>query len=167
MPRSLPLAQNPERALGVVFDSDASVGQDDIPGTKLTVMLGGHWWQGWTELPHEEEGAAMAQAVIRRHLGVAEEPVASRVSVQKDCIPQYTVGHSHRMVQAHKNIRSEFASKLTVAGSSYTGVGVNDCIRSAWDAAECIIDGIGGTGLEQFASTKSWALMPKGKTLEL
>ena len=46
IPCSVPFKQTPNRALGVVFDSDATIGQDAIPGTKLTVMLGSHWWDG-------------------------------------------------------------------------------------------------------------------------
>ncbi|KAL8797728.1 MAG: hypothetical protein Q9195_000080 [Heterodermia aff. obscurata] len=96
IPRSVPFTENPERALGVVFDSDATIGQDEIGGTKVTVMLGGHWWDQWDTYPDEDEGASMAKAVLRRHLGISTEPDAIRVALQKDCIPQYTVGHRSR-----------------------------------------------------------------------
>jgi oxygen-dependent protoporphyrinogen oxidase len=91
IPRSVPLDENPERALGVLFSSETSgrpgtlvpqgmsatrpmdeeeprkgfaqelesdQGQDTAPGTKLTVMLGGRWWDGWeaSDLPSEEQG---------------------------------------------------------------------------------------------------------------
>ncbi|KAL8644465.1 MAG: hypothetical protein Q9226_007750, partial [Calogaya cf. arnoldii] len=76
LPRSLDFYQNPERALGVVFDSDATIGQDEIPGTKVTVMLGGHWWDGWVAYPDEEQGARMAKDILQRHLRVSDEPQA-------------------------------------------------------------------------------------------
>ncbi|TVY32535.1 Protoporphyrinogen oxidase [Lachnellula subtilissima] len=97
IPRSIPLKQNPEMALGVIFDSDATVGLDSMAGTKLTVILGGHWWDGYEHYPSEEEGTDMARAVIKRHLKVEDEPVLSRAKLQRDCIPQYSVGHEARM----------------------------------------------------------------------
>lgn len=151
LPRSLPFEQNPERALGVVFDSDASIGQDDIPGTKVTVMLGGHWWDGWQAYPDEDMGANMAKSVLKRHLGISEIPRAIRVGLQKDCIPQYTVGHHRRMALGHEALQ-EFQGRLRVAGSSYTGVGLNDCVRSARNVVASLVEGRHqDTGLESFA----------------
>ena len=104
IPRSVPLEQNPERALGVIFGTETSglhskplsadlpryinfewsekhgtaiinrdsvedhlyspdlVKQDTAPGTKLTVILGGHWWHDWAEpdLPTEDQAIEMA-----------------------------------------------------------------------------------------------------------
>ncbi|KAI9840733.1 MAG: oxygen-dependent protoporphyrinogen oxidase [Sclerophora amabilis] len=133
IPRSVSVAQNPERALGVVFDSIGTVAQDTVDGTKITVMLGGHWWGGWEQYPDEGEGAAMAKCVLARHLGIEEEPTAINVALQKDCIPQYTVGHDRRMDDMEAELQSGFKGRLKVAGSSYTGVGLNDCVRAARD----------------------------------
>ena len=155
LPRSVPFEQNPERALGVVFDSDASVGQDDIPGTKVTVMLGGHWWDDFDAYPDEDEGASMAKALLSRHLGIDEEPRAIRVSLQRNCIPQYGVGHEARMEDASLRLAS-LKGRLRVAGNSYTGVGLNDCIRAATDVVRGLIDGTGTTGLESFVGGKKW-----------
>ena len=155
LPRSVPFEQNPERALGVVFDSDASIGQDDVPGTKVTVMLGGHWWDGFDSYPDEDEGASMAKALLNRHLRIDEEPRAIRVSLQRNCIPQYGVGHEARMGDASLRLES-FKRRLRVAGNSYTGVGLNDCIRAAKDVVKGLVDGTGTTGLEAFVGGKKW-----------
>lgn len=155
LPRSLPLAQNPERALGVVFDSDASIGQDAIEGTKLTVMLGGHWWDDYDKYPDEEEGASMAKAILKRHLQITAEPQAVRVGLQKSCIPQYEVGHEQRMEQASKDLEA-FGGRLRVAGSSYTGVGLNDCVRAATDCVKGLLHGTSKTGLEAFVGGRQW-----------
>lgn len=159
IPQSVPLEQNPERALGVVFDSCAAQGQDTVDGTKVTVMLGGHWWDGWPAYPSEEEGAAMARTVLARHLGVTDEPAAVNVNLQSDCIPQYTVGHSERMKVAHSDLVRHFGGRLRVAGNSYTGVGVNDCLRAARDVAKALAvpSGSGKTGLDMFATEPQWA----------
>lgn len=165
LPRALPFAQNPEFALGCVFDSDAIGGQDSLssPGAKVTVMLGGHWWDGWTAFPSAEEGVAMARTVLARHLGVVEEPAASNVSVQKECIPQYTVGHYERMGKAHGELKEAFGGRLRVVGNSYTGVGVNDCIRAARDLAKGFADERSWdvrTGLEAFKEEEKWVRGP-------
>lgn len=152
IPRSVPYAENPERALGVVFDSDATIGQDTIGGTKVTVMLGGHWWDQWDEYPDEGEGASMAKAVLRRHLGISTEPDAIRVALQKDCIPQYTVGHHDRLLNGSRQLDQAFGGRLRVAGNSYTGVGLNDCIRAAREGVKELACGVKGVGLAWFLS---------------
>ena len=156
LPRTISLDQNPERALGVVFDSDASIGQDDVPGTKVTVMLGGHWWDGFGTYPNEDEGASMAKAVLKRHLGIKAEPRAIKVSLQRDCIPQYSVGHEDRLADASR-VLGNWKGRLRVAGNSYTGVGLNDCVRAAQDVVKGLVAGTGKTGLESFEGGKRWS----------
>lgn len=155
LPRSIPLDQNPERALGVVFDSDASVGQDNVLGTKVTVMLGGHWWDDFETYPDEDEAASMARTVLNRHLGISKEPDVIRVSLQRDCIPQYGVGHEGRMADASRALEG-WHGKLRIAGNSYTGVGLNDCIRAAKDVVKGLVDGTEVTGLDSFVGGKKW-----------
>lgn len=163
IPRSIPFEQNPEFALGVVFDSDATVGQDTVPGTKLTVMLGGHWWDNFETYPDEEEGVSMAKSVLKRHLKIDQEPEMVHASLQKDCIPQYTVGHEQRLKQAHYELLSGYKGRLAVAGNSYTGVGVNDCIKAAKIVASDVARGNDITGLERFTEPKLWeTLMKRG-----
>lgn len=165
LPRSIPYEQNPEFALGVVFDSCASIGQDSAHGTKLTVMLGGHWWDDFATYPDEEQGTRMARAVLSRHLKIDIEPDFVHVGLQSECIPQYTVGHEARMAGAHRELIQGFKGKLAVAGNSYTGVGLNDCVRAARDVVLDIAeyegeDGI--TGLEQFTVEQKWVKHPRG-----
>ncbi|MCJ1363404.1 oxygen-dependent protoporphyrinogen oxidase [Acarospora aff. strigata] len=161
IPRSIPFEQNPERALGVVFDSDATIGQDAVPGTKLTVMLGGHWWDGWNSYPTDDQGAQMARIVLRRHLNITAEPDIIRVSLQRECIPQYTVGHEDRLASASRDLQRGYQGRLRVAGNSYTGVGLNDCVRAARDVVKNLVtaDGAFKTGLESFTQEKTWGLI--------
>ena len=60
LPKSLPESANPHKALGVIFDSCATP-QPSETGTKLTVMLGGHYWNGRTSFPSETEAVEMAR----------------------------------------------------------------------------------------------------------
>ncbi|RKF54506.1 Protoporphyrinogen oxidase [Golovinomyces cichoracearum] len=150
IPGSISFERNPECALGVVFDSDTIRGQDTVLGTKLTVMMGGHWWNDFTSFPDKEEGARMAKAVLKRHLGIESDPVLVRVNLQKDCIPQYSVGHMDFLKRASMEL-GNFKGRLSVTGCGYRGVGVNDCIAAARDLVSRMNSGLGSqptTGLE-------------------
>jgi protoporphyrinogen oxidase len=146
IPQAVPLAQNPERGLGVVFDSDATPEAAGQQGTKMTVMIGGHYWDGWSELPSEEDCKDMALSLLERHLGIKEPPQAIHAKINHECIPQYTVGHQERMRRAHFGLMQNFEGRLSVAGSSYHGVSVNDCVNSGRLAHKRL----GTTGLEVF-----------------
>lgn len=162
IPQSVPFEQNPERALGVIFDSCAIKGQDTAPGTKLTVMMGGHWWNGFEGFPDEAEGLDMARAVVERHLGIKDTPIAHFVNLSKDCIPQYTLGYEDRLKNFATSLQDEFKGRLRVAGSQFNGVGVNDCIRGAWDVVRGLRDDgwkSRSCGLDQVQDSRPWAFM--------
>ena len=142
IPRSIPVDENPEFGLGVIFASSSSnglsgqhtvnyVSQDTARGTKLTVMLGGHYWDDWkeTDYPDHESAVRMARAMLQRQLGITDAPTITRSRLQHKAIPQYTVGHLHRMFDLSAAVRREFNKRLVLAGNWYNGVGVNDCIR--------------------------------------
>ena len=156
-------AHNPEKALGVIFDSESTHGQDSIPGTKLTVMLGGHWWRDRSSFPNKEEGVRMAKAVLKKHLRVIEAPRAVNAMLQRECIPQYTKRHCQRMQRTHSMLAKYFRGGLRVAGSPYRGVSVNDCIRSAYETVRDLVSGDGLTGLEHYLEGNEYAAYPLRK----
>ncbi|TGJ86208.1 hypothetical protein E0Z10_g2537 [Xylaria hypoxylon] len=133
IPSSTP--DNDEGALGVLFDSDLRTSDSEMPGTKLTVMLGGHHWDSWEHYPSEEMGIAMAKEVVRRQLGISEnEKVVAGARLCRECLPQHFVGHRDRMRGAHYELMSTFQGHLTVAGPSYTAIGVIPAMRAGFDA---------------------------------
>ncbi|KAJ5653073.1 hypothetical protein N7490_000076 [Penicillium lividum] len=149
IPRSVPYDQNPECGLGVLFASASSwglptslasadlVSQDNAPGTKITVMLGGHYWDDWKEsdYPDHDSAVKMARALLQRHIGIKATPSVARSNLQRNAIPQYTVGHIDRMYDLSATVKQEFNKRLALAGNWYTGVGINDCIRQGILAA--------------------------------
>lgn len=151
IPRGVPEEQNPERALGVFFDSDVGAGAADEPkGTKLFVLMGGHYYDGVTP-PTEEEALEQAKAVLERHLGIPRDTRRFAMArLARDCIPQHVVGHRERMNAAHEELETAFDGRLTVAGGSYTRPGALSGIRAGYDAAMNVIDGKATTGLEGF-----------------
>ena len=54
----------------------------------------------------------------------------------------------------------EYKGKLMVAGSWMAGVGVNDCLRSAWDVVRSLRDSKTGTGLEHVGTNEYVRLKP-------
>ncbi|KAI0117103.1 hypothetical protein F4814DRAFT_439621 [Daldinia grandis] len=148
---------NDECLLGVLFDSEIEM-RSERPGTKLTVMLGGHYWDGWTQYPTEEMGRAMALQAVQRHLGIPvdEEPI-SYVRLCRECLPQHYVGHRERMSAAHYELLAAFHGRLTVAGPSYTSIGVMPAMRAGFEAAMRVAHGRGPPWFEFEDSTQNWS----------
>ena len=183
IPSSVDMTQNPEAALGVIFDSDIDAALEGRPPstTKLTVMLGGHHWdflrpEDW---PSPDEAAALARAVVARHLGIpADTPSRAAVKLCRNCIPQHRPGHAGRMARAHADARAAFAGRLALVGASYTAQGLLPALRAARDVAlrvaardHAVVDGdgtplvpamahVGDTGLARFADPKTDLVFP-------
>lgn len=143
IPQSVPVEQNPHAALGVIFDSDREAAsnspeRETAPGTKLTVMLGGHYWDyleadAW---PDAQEATAMAMDTVQRQLGIPPtEPVHAGTKVCRECIPQHLVGHREAMARAHTELYEAFRGTLAVVGGSYTAPGVLPSLKAARDMA--------------------------------
>ncbi|KAJ1527775.1 hypothetical protein ONE63_007730 [Megalurothrips usitatus] len=119
--------------LGVIFDT-CSFPQNDF--TVLTVMMGGRWFESRLgSSPSADNILNIALSEIRSILRISQEPCNHQVSVLKDCIPQYVVGH-HDRVEKIRGYIQKHKLPLSLAGSSYDGVGVNDVIFSAKQAAK-------------------------------
>ena len=151
IPQSVPYEQNPECALGVIFDSDREAGwdfdsstqrtADTVPGTKFTVMLGGHYWDDLPKnmWPSGEEAIEMAKRVLARHLRIPQEETDRAVGSTKtcrQCIPQHFVGHRARMSKLERELQTAFRGRLAVIGGSYQLPGVLPSIRAAWDISK-------------------------------
>lgn len=134
IPKTTP-EENPEDALGVIIVTDGVQGQDTGKyegGIKLTVMLGGHYWRERTSYPSDDELLSSAKSVVARDLGIATNPTINLVSLQRECIPQYEVGHHERIQKLEGYLESTFGKdRFKIVGSAIDGVGVNDCILSA------------------------------------
>ena len=151
IPKGVPEEQNPERALGVFFDSDVipQGGPDELPGTKLFVLMGGHYYEG-REPPSEEEAIEQAKAVLERHLGIPQDaPCHAIARLAKDCIPQHNVGHADMLRNTRMELLAGFHSRLTVANGSYGRLGALGALRNGFHAAQQLLGGDDPTGLNQ------------------
>ncbi|KAA8591976.1 hypothetical protein FQN60_017350, partial [Etheostoma spectabile] len=141
--------------LGVVYDSVPFPQHDRIQisestlltlghGRVLQVMMGGAWFHevfGPPDTVTEECLLARATEAVHCHLGVSSAPSWSRVTLQRDCIPQYYPGHFRKVESMRRFIRENNLS-LSLIGASYDGVSVNDVIFNGRTAVEQLL----GTG---------------------
>uniref|UniRef100_A0A3B3X0R2 Amine oxidase domain-containing protein n=1 Tax=Poecilia mexicana TaxID=48701 RepID=A0A3B3X0R2_9TELE len=82
---------------------------------------------------------ARATEAVRRHLGHCVAPSWSNVALHRDCIPQYHLGHFQRVGESFIKNNNLL---LSLIGSAYDGVSVNDVIFSGRTAvAELLGDG--------------------------
>ncbi|KAK2591863.1 oxygen-dependent protoporphyrinogen oxidase [Conoideocrella luteorostrata] len=166
IPRSVSREHNTERALGVFYDSDvsAATSPDEPPGTKLFVLMGGHYYDSGAPPPSESDAIEQAKSLLERHLGIpADTPCFALSRFAKECIPQHYVGHIDRMMQADQELRDSFSGKLAVAGGSYTKIGAMGAIRAGYDIAKQTVRDSQGwytTGLEQLEFPEPFVGVP-------
>nr|KAJ3421585.1 hypothetical protein HK105_003018 [Polyrhizophydium stewartii] len=128
--------------IGCIFDSCTLPNQASPAGyTRLTVMMGGPtatFCERFGDPASVDPDVLQQKAVgaVAAHLGIAPTALAtSRVSVLRDCIPHYAVGHADRVASVEAFIEQTMPGRLSLVGSSYRGVGVNDCVHTARAAA--------------------------------
>jgi len=69
--------------------------------------------------------------------GLQREPLFARVYKWKSAMAQYSVGHLERLERIER-LRRQLPG-LALAGNSYRGIGVPDCVRSGRDAAKALV----------------------------
>lgn len=138
IPDSVPYDQNPERALGVFFDSHVGIGSDGShkePGTKVFVLLGGHYYDG-VQPPSEGQAVDQAKALLERHLSIPREtPCYATARLARDCLPQHHVGHHANITKLSEQLQLRFDNRLAAAGGSFSKPGVTPAARAGWDVS--------------------------------
>lgn len=93
---------------------------------------------------HDEELVFYEEAdlvrIVREELesisGIRANPVASRIYRWEKSMPRYTVGHLDLVASIDEALSA--CPGLFLIGSSYRGIGIGDCVKSGFDAAERI-----------------------------
>lgn len=75
---------------------------------------------------------------LEKSIGIKQKPKFTIVSRWKQSMPQYTVGHEKRLEKMKEILKKEFPY-VKLAGSSYEGISVPDCVTQGKQAAEEII----------------------------
>lgn len=119
-----------EKILGVVWDSSVFPQQNGTKNeTRLTVMMGGTHHPEIVQLPHDALQKYALDA-IKQQLNIDVPPQAVHVHVAKQAIPQYVLGHSSKLKKLEESLAA-MSNRLTLHGSAWYGVSVNDCILNS------------------------------------
>ena len=102
----------------------------------MRVMVGGAHDPGAVAL-EKEELVSLVRKDLKTTMGVAVEPLFSRVFPWPLGIGQYNVGHQDRLHRIHNQLRA--FPGLWIAGSSYYGISMNACIEQAEKQADAIL----------------------------
>ena len=101
----------------------------------LRVFVGGALQPELAELD-DDALTAMVLAELEELLGVSGSPIESLVVRWPRTTPQYHLGHNERLQAIERSL--EATPGLFIAGNAYRGVGIPQCIRSGWQAADRI-----------------------------
>jgi len=89
----------------------------------------------------DDEIVQIVRDELKQILGLAAEPLFTRVYKWKGAMAQYGVGHLER-VQRIETLRKKLP-RLALAGNAFTGIGAPDCVRSGTEAAIKVLAAIG------------------------
>lgn len=109
----------------------------------VRVFLGRSGDEGWVAEPDATLIGA-ARRELAQVCGVDVAPLWTRVFRWPKGLPQYVLGHLDRVERIAAALRG--VPGLHVAGASYQGVGIPDCITSGWNAAEDALRGLRAAG---------------------
>ncbi len=87
---------------------------------------------------------ALARSELAETLKVKAEPILSRIYRWERALPQYTLGHLDRLAAIDERLLAH--PGLHLAGASYRGVGIPDCIESGFNAANAAVSSLSGGG---------------------
>jgi protoporphyrinogen/coproporphyrinogen III oxidase len=102
----------------------------------LRVFVGRRGMEAAVELGNEQI-VELVRDELRNRLGIKAKPELERVHRWPEGMPQYTLGHPQRVNRIGRLVANH--AHLHVAGNSYQGVGVPDCIRSGELAAAAAV----------------------------
>ena len=87
----------------------------------------------------EAELAEVALADIKKSLGLTGKPVTSEVTKWHEKMPHYHMAH-HQIVQSLKAKMEKNFPNIILAGASYYGSGIPDCIANGEHTAQVIME---------------------------
>jgi oxygen-dependent protoporphyrinogen oxidase len=119
--------QEKESILGCVWDSVVFPSQNCSQQTRLTVMMGGA--QHPFVIEDKQKSVELALTALEKHLNLKKKPDVIHVTLARQAIPQYVVGH-HQMLNQISQLLSAYPH-LAISGHSFDGVSINDRILQA------------------------------------
>lgn len=87
----------------------------------------------------DEEIIDIALKDLNKTMNITAKPVFHVVTRWKNTMPQYTVGHKERIQRVKESLSKELPG-VFLAGSSFEGVGIPDCIDQGHDAVKKVLE---------------------------
>jgi oxygen-dependent protoporphyrinogen oxidase len=87
----------------------------------------------------DEEIISIALNDLNKTMNITSKPLFHVVTRWKKTMPQYTVGHKERIQNVKESLSKELPG-LFLAGSSFEGVGIPDCIDQGHAAVKKVIE---------------------------
>ncbi|MBM7571470.1 protoporphyrinogen oxidase [Aquibacillus albus] len=87
----------------------------------------------------DDEIVEIALNDLNKIMNITDKPLFSIVSRWKDAMPQYSVGHKNRMDKITEQM-TEHLPGVYLAGNSYRGIGIPDCIDQGTAAVRNVIE---------------------------
>lgn len=115
--------------LGCVWDSCIFPEHNQKDQTRLAVMMGGVCYPE-VEQMSKLELIEQALQSLRKHLRIRIEPEVVQVKRAQNAIPQFEINYLLWKKDVQDAV-SYFFPHLTISGSGWTGVSLNDCIAQA------------------------------------
>jgi oxygen-dependent protoporphyrinogen oxidase len=125
--------------LACTFSSVKFAGRAPADHVLLRAFVGGALQPELFELD-QEELLRRVSADLRDLLGITRAPLFTVVERWRRSMPQYHVGHLELVSRIQT--RAQALPGLQLAGNSYRGAGVPDCIRSGESAADEILSAL-------------------------
>ncbi|WP_108670353.1 protoporphyrinogen oxidase [Peribacillus acanthi] len=88
---------------------------------------------------NQEELLEAALNDIQKSLGIKAKPIASEVTNWEESMPNYLISHPQTVAGIENRLSEEYPG-IWLAGCSYYGVGIPDCIENGTSTAKKIIE---------------------------
>jgi oxygen-dependent protoporphyrinogen oxidase len=124
------------RLLGCIWTSSLFPFEAPDGSVLLRVMFGGAPDPD-ALLLSDEKLIALTRKELGPLLHISGEPELVRVFRHPRGIPQYTLGHEHRLAALEETEAA--CPGLVFTGNAYKGIGLNDCVVSAHRAVEAVL----------------------------
>jgi protoporphyrinogen/coproporphyrinogen III oxidase len=120
--------------LGMIWDSNVFPQQNrSYAQTRVTVMVGGAQMRDFDAYT-SKYFVECARKAMSEDLGISHNPDKCHVTLMRQAIPQYNIGHS-AMMHAIQNELKKMWPRMICIGTDFVGISVNECIAKS---AECV-----------------------------
>ena len=130
----IPSVEN-KRILGALWTSSIFPGYRAPEGKVLIRAMAGGARDHLTSFLDERSLLEIVRSEMAATMGLTAKPEFVTIQRWEKAIPMYTVGHLERLSLAE----SHLPEGIFLAGNSYRGIGINDCVRESKVVSDSVI----------------------------